>query len=153
LEVEQMSLLTAKFVLAVAVLAACSGNNLDTKELSHKSEGSESGHSHSHDDTAESDYSLNVPFDSELINVKSSFQIVQGEVVGGIQRVRAQMGEVVALAVDSDTPEILHLHGYDLVATIEPGISAVLVFEASIPGIFEMELENAGLLIAKVEIR
>jgi hypothetical protein len=63
------------------------------------------------------------------------------------------MGEVVALAVESDTPEILHLHGYDLVATIEPGISAVLVFEASIPGIFEMELENAGLLIAKVEIR
>tara|TARA_B110000438_G_C15524296_1_gene525592 strand:- start:82 stop:543 length:462 start_codon:yes stop_codon:yes gene_type:complete len=153
LEVEQMSIGAAKFVLAVAILAACTGNSLDTKELSHKSEEPESGHSHSHHDTAESDYSLNVPFDSELVNVKSSFQIVQGEVVGGIQRVRAQMGEVVALAVASDAPEILHLHGYDLVVTIEPGISAVLVFEASIPGIFEMELENAGLLIAKVEIR
>jgi hypothetical protein len=153
LEVKQMRLGAAKLVLAVAILAACSGNNLDTEELSHTSQESESGHSHSHDDTAASDYSLDVPFDSESIDVKSSFQIEQGKVVGGIQRVRAQMGEVVALAVESDTPEILHLHGYDLVATIEPGISAVLVFEASIPGIFEMELENAGVLIAKVEIR
>ena len=148
-----MRLVAAKLLLAVVALAGCSGNNSDTEKLSHTSQESESGHSHSHGDTVASDYSLDVPFDSELIDVKSSFQIEQGELVGGIQRVRAQMGEVVALAVESDTIEILHLHGYDLVATIEPGISAVLVFEASIPGIFEMELENAGVLIAKVEIR
>ena len=57
--------------------------------------------------------------------MKDSVQIIEGEVAGGVQRVRAELGEVVALAVDSDSAEILHLHGYDLVATIEPGISAV----------------------------
>ncbi|MCH1615563.1 MAG: hypothetical protein L7S47_07600 [Acidimicrobiales bacterium] len=140
-------------MLVVALLAACSGNNSGSGALGDKSEESESGHSHSHEHAAGAAHSLNIPFDSELIDVKDSVQIIEGEVAGGVQRVRAELGEVVALAVDSDSAEILHLHGYDLVATIEPGISAVLVFEASIPGIFEIELENAGLLVAKVEIR
>ena len=142
-----------KMMLVVALLAACSGNNSGSGALGDKSEESESGHSHSHEHAAGAAHSLNIPFDSELIDVKNSVQIIEGKVAGGVQRVRAELGEVVALAVDSDSAEILHLHGYDLVATIEPGISAVLVFEASIPGIFEIELENAGLLVAKVEIR
>jgi hypothetical protein len=150
---EQMRFVAVKIILVATLLAACSGSNADSGALGDKSEESESGHSHSHEHAAGAAHSLNIPFDSELIDVKHSVQIIKGEVAGGVQRVRAELGEVVAFAVASDAAEILHLHGYDLVATIEPGISAVLVFEASIPGLFEIELENAGLLISKVEIR
>ena len=45
-----------------------------------------------------------------------------------------------------------HLHGYDLSAELQPGVPATLTFTASIPGIFELELEDDGTLIAEIEV-
>lgn len=49
--------------------------------------------------------------------------------------------------MQADTPDSVHLHGYDLTATVESTEPAVLIFTASIPGAFEVELEKSGILI------
>ena len=65
-----------------------------------------------------------------------------GEVVGP-DRVEVDKGDIVSLVVTSDVAEEVHIHGYDVFADVEPGGTVTLEFEASIQGIFEVELENS----------
>jgi hypothetical protein len=76
-----------------------------------------------------------------------------GKVRGGIQRATVEQGEKVAIVVGSDVADHVHLHGYDVFADVAPGKAARLVFVASIPGRFEVELEDRGLQIADIEVR
>jgi uncharacterized cupredoxin-like copper-binding protein len=76
-----------------------------------------------------------------------------GKVVGGLQRATVKQGEKVAIVVGSDVADEVHLHGYDQSTDVAPGKQARLVFVASIPGRFEVELEDRGLQIADLEVR
>ena len=76
-----------------------------------------------------------------------------GRVVGGLVRATLEQGEKVAIVVGSDVADHVHLHGYDRFADVAPGKQARLVFVASIPGRFEVELEDRGLPIADLEVR
>ena len=76
-----------------------------------------------------------------------------GEVVGGLKRATIEQGKKVAIVVGSDVADHVHLHGYDRFADVAPGKQARLVFVASIPGRFEVELEDRGLTIADLEVR
>jgi uncharacterized cupredoxin-like copper-binding protein len=76
-----------------------------------------------------------------------------GRVTGGIARPSVKKGEQVVLVVRSDVPDHVHLHGYDKMADVAPGKVAKLPFEATIPGRFEVELEDRGLQIAEIEVR
>lgn len=76
-----------------------------------------------------------------------------GKVVGGLKRATIDQGERVALVVSSDVADEVHLHGYDKSVDVTPGQPARLVFVASIPGRFEVELEDRGLQIADIEVR
>jgi hypothetical protein len=76
-----------------------------------------------------------------------------GKVRGGIQRATVEQGKKVAIVVASDVTDEVHLHGYDKSVDVEPGKQARLVFVASIPGRFEVELEDRGLQIADIEVR
>jgi hypothetical protein len=76
-----------------------------------------------------------------------------GEVRGGIQRATVDQGKKVAIVVSSDVADEVHLHGYDKMVDVAPGKPARLAFVASIPGRFEVELENRGLQIADIEVR
>jgi hypothetical protein len=76
-----------------------------------------------------------------------------GKVRGGIQRATVEQGKKVAIVVGSDVADHVHLHGYDRFADVAPGKQARLVFVASIPGRFEVELEDRGLQIADIEVR
>ena len=76
-----------------------------------------------------------------------------GKVRGGIQRATVEQGKKVAIVVGSDVADEVHLHGYDKTADVAPGKPARLVFVASIPGRFEVELEDRGLQIADIEVR
>ena len=68
-------------------------------------------------------------------------------------RATVEQGEKVAIVVGSDVADHVHLHGYDKFADVAPGKPARLVFVASIPGRFEVELEDRGLQIADLEVR
>ena len=51
-------------------------------------------------------------------------------------------GDHVNLNITSDEPLEFHLHGYDLAKDLEAGQPAVLSFDATITGRFEIENEQ-----------
>ena len=85
--------------------------------------------------------------------VTVAIRIRGGRPVGGIARPSVTQGLRVRLIVRSDVADHVHLHGYDLMRDVAPGSPAQLLFRASIPGRFEIELEDRGLQIAELEVR
>ncbi len=75
-----------------------------------------------------------------------------GEPVGGIARVTATKGDVVAVVVRSDVVDHVHVHGYDLMADVAPGKPARMRFRASLTGRFEIELEDRAKQIAQLTV-
>ncbi len=74
-----------------------------------------------------------------------------GEVTGG-GRIEVELGADVRLTVSADVSDVVHLHGYDLSAAVSPTESAVIEFNAHIPGIFEIELEESGLVLGELAV-
>lgn len=70
--------------------------------------------------------------------------VVQGKAVeGGTADIEATKGEVVSLTVSSDEPGEVHVHGYELTLDVEPGAPATVSFEATLDGIYDVELHLA----------
>ena len=66
--------------------------------------------------------------------------------------VEVQQGERVRLVVEADVSDEVHVHGYDLLAEVTPNEPAVIVFRADAPGVFEVELEGAGLPLLELTV-
>ena len=62
--------------------------------------------------------------------------IVQRQLGDGEPTIRVKQGETVELVWRSDEAAALHLHGYDIEWTVEPGTESVLRFDASTAGRF-----------------
>lgn len=90
--------------------------------------------------------------DEDDADVTADVTVEDGQVAGGVERIPIQVGETVALRVASDVADTVHVHGYDLHASVAPDEPAVMQFPADIPGVFEVELEQRGLLIAELEV-
>ena len=76
---------------------------------------------------------------------------VQGGLpVGGPRRVTVARGRRVILNVTSDVSDHVHLHGYDVMRDVGPGQPATIPFRATRPGTVEAELEDRGVLIARI---
>ena len=75
-----------------------------------------------------------------------------GQVTGDTGRVDVATGETVNITVSSDTADEVHLHGYDVSVEVTPGTPAVLTFQATIPGVFEVELEKLGKQLLSVQV-
>lgn len=71
---------------------------------------------------------------------------------GKIARVKVDRGRRVVLTVSADVADSVHLHGYDLQAGVAPGRPAKLSFRAERPGVFELELEERGAMIAELTV-
>jgi FtsP/CotA-like multicopper oxidase with cupredoxin domain len=69
------------------------------------------------------------------------------------RRVRVNRGEKVRIRVEADRNEEVHLHGYDLSEDVAPGRPATLDFTADAPGVFEVELEQAGLKLFDIQVQ
>lgn len=93
-------------------------------------------------------------FDADLSDAEQTIEIeVQGGVpVGGHKRVKIALGSVVALRVTSDISEEVHVHAYDILRAASPGHPAHFAFKASIPGVFEVELEKTHRLLVLLEV-
>jgi hypothetical protein len=76
-----------------------------------------------------------------------------GRVVGGLRRARLEQGKRAVLVVHADVSDHVHLHGYEIMRDVSPGRPARLRFRATIPGRFEVELEDRRLQIAQLEVR
>ena len=76
-----------------------------------------------------------------------------GTPVGGIKRATVAKNRRVAIVVRSDVADHIHLHGYDLISDVAPGRPARLRFRATVPGRFEVELEERGVQIVDLRVR
>ena len=72
--------------------------------------------------------------------------------VEGPRRITVARGDRVAIEVEADASDHVHVHGYDLLFDTSPGEKVLIRFRADIPGIFEIELEEAGLLLTQLEV-
>jgi heme/copper-type cytochrome/quinol oxidase subunit 2 len=66
--------------------------------------------------------------------------------------VKVPVGNTVLLKVKSDVADEVHIHGYDLVSAVEAGGSTDFEFVADASGIFEVELEDAHLVLVELEV-
>jgi hypothetical protein len=80
-------------------------------------------------------------------------RVVGGKPQGGLQTLTFRKGDRIRLRVVSDVADEIHVHGYDLKKDVPKGGSVEFSFPARIEGVFEIELENAGVQIANLEVR
>jgi FtsP/CotA-like multicopper oxidase with cupredoxin domain len=78
--------------------------------------------------------------------------VANGDVVGP-KSVEVKAGEKVSIAITSDVADHVHVHGYDKLVDLAPGKRAVLSFTANIPGVWEVELEDAGKLLFELKVQ
>jgi hypothetical protein len=78
---------------------------------------------------------------------------VPSDTVPKVRRYSVKQGRRVVIVVRTELSDHVHLHGYDLVADVGPGVQATIRFTASAPGRFEIELEDRGLEFAELEVR
>jgi hypothetical protein len=79
-------------------------------------------------------------------------RIVAGAPQGGIVRESVDQGDRVVVIVTSDVSDHVHVHGYDLMADVGPGMRARIPFRATIPGRFVIELEERRAQIAELTV-
>jgi len=75
-----------------------------------------------------------------------------GEPKGGIQELTYIAGEPIRFRVRSDVADEVHFHGYDVGKEVAAGGTVSFDVPATIPGIFEVELEDAKQQIAEVTV-
>lgn len=75
-----------------------------------------------------------------------------GRIAGGLRQITVARGEKVTLVVVSDVPDTVHVHGVDLMRDVGPGRVARLTFAAEAAGRYEVELEDAGLQVAQLNV-
>ena len=88
------------------------------------------------------------PADDQQIEV----EYADGRVSGDTGRVAVPAGSPVTITITSDVADQAHLHGYDLEAELAPGEPAELRFDADIPGVFELELHEAGTVLLTLQV-
>jgi hypothetical protein len=79
-------------------------------------------------------------------------RVVNGEPQGGVKTLSFKKDDQVRFKVQSDTADEIHVHGYDLKKDVQAGGSVQFSFKGDIEGRFEVELENAGVQIANLEV-
>jgi hypothetical protein len=66
-------------------------------------------------------------------------RITNGRLPQDVRLIRVKQNDVVKLQWSTDKPITIHLHGYDLEKTIEPGAVAEMTFTARATGRFTIE--------------
>ncbi len=140
--------LTAIFAAAVVALAGCGGSN--DSESAQATAPSTTAPAVTAPET--SDTTETVPA-SKPKSTTITVRVVGGKPQGGIKRPKVAKNEKVVLVVRSDVADEVHLHGYDVSRPVAAGGTARLAFVATIPGRFEVELENSGVQIAELTVQ
>jgi hypothetical protein len=80
-------------------------------------------------------------------------EVRDGRVVGTTPQVEVALGDTVELGVTSDRADAVHVHGYEVIVDVSPNIETTVEFVANIPGVFEIELEDSGVLLVSLTVR
>lgn len=132
----------AATLLAVAlVLSACGDDETSTATTTTTAA-----------ETPDPSTTTSAPTTTVAANATTVMLTVTDGVVEGGGRIAIPLGHTVTLVVTSDVDDEVHLHGYDLTADLTAGQPGELIFDATIPGVFEAELHDAGTPLAELEI-
>jgi FtsP/CotA-like multicopper oxidase with cupredoxin domain len=83
----------------------------------------------------------------------NQIRVRAGKPVGGVQKIKLKKGDLARVEVSSpDTSDEIHLHGYDLKRDLKAGGSVRFSFTADADGIYEIELEGAGVQIGELVV-
>lgn len=91
------------------------------------------------------------PAPSDVVTIRIAVE--GGRPVGGIRRGSVREGREVVVLITADIADEAHLHGYDVSGPVAPGKTSRLAFSADVPGRFELELEQRGVVLAEIEVR
>ena len=142
---------TRRFVAPVVVLAAlgaCGGGDGDPEVGEPLTSDSTTTTAPDTGTSTEDTTTTVAEAEGTVIEVK----VVGGRPEGGVQRRAVKLGDTAVLRVSSDVADEVHVHGYDLTFDVGPGVAGEVTFEATIPGVFEVELHDAGREILKLEV-
>lgn len=78
--------------------------------------------------------------------------IKDGQPVDGVQDLEFQEGDDIRFRVESDADWGIHLHGYDIEKEVKAGGSVEYDVPATIPGVFELEIEDTATPIAELTV-
>jgi plastocyanin len=126
----------------LVVLTGCAGTDAPTSPAASTAARSST--------TSAADPSSAAP--ASVAGQRIAVQVAGGQVSGDTGRVPVPVGDQVTLMVTSDVADEVHLHGYDLTAALTPGTPAELTFDATIPGVFEVELHEAGTVLLSLQV-
>ena len=77
---------------------------------------------------------------SAVVDARSfELRIENGRLVGNLKAVRVKRDETVELIWSADRRTVLHLHGYDIEVTVDPGKTQIMAFRAHATGRFPIE--------------
>lgn len=79
-------------------------------------------------------------------------RVLGGKPRGGVQELEFKKGDTIRFRVRSDTPDEIHVHGYDKYADVGPGKPATFRFEGDLTGRFEVELHGTATQIASLRV-
>jgi hypothetical protein len=135
-------------LVAAAAVAGCAGTDPSsagapsTRAGAGEDDGAASG-------TSTADAAPSVTAETRRLEVT----LAGGRASGDVGRVPVTAGEQVTLAITSDVADEVHVHGYDLTGELIPGQPAELTFAATIPGVFEVELHDAGTVLLTLQVQ
>jgi hypothetical protein len=130
----------AAALLALAVpLAGCAGT--DASEAAGPSS------------TSSPSSSASAPASDSAAGQRIEVQVSGGQVSGDTGRVPVTLGTAVTLVVTADAADEIHVHGYDRTAALTPGQPAEVSFDATTPGVFEVELHDAGTVLLTLQVQ
>jgi hypothetical protein len=81
-----------------------------------------------------------------------SITVRGGTASGETGRVMVPLGTPVTMSVTSDVADEIHVHGYDRKAEIPAAGTASVSFTATVPGVFEVELEQSKLQLLQLQV-
>jgi hypothetical protein len=140
-------------VLTAALLAACGGQSGTTSGPTNATSPTTSPPAAAQTTPATSAPAASAPQVPAPGATTIDVTVSGGKVSPPRQLVDVPLGSPVELVVTSDVADEVHVHGYDEMADVTPGNPARVSFAASIPGVFEVELETAKLRLLQLRVQ
>jgi hypothetical protein len=94
----------------------------------------------------------NTDSDANGDSATTTIVVRDGKPVDGVRQLEYDAGEQVRFAVRSNTPDEVHIHGYDVTTRLPAGKTVPISFPAAIEGIFEVELHGGETQIAELRV-
>ena len=134
---------------------AVGGNGSDSNNGNAQQDGQDGGKKNNkHDEHEGSGNGGGDKDDPEKVPEGAIVVEVKGNKVSGVEdTVEVAVGDEVILVVSSDKADEVHVHGYDETDDVGPKERAEIDFTADIPGVFEVELEEAHQLLFELQVQ